>query len=277
MHADTQVPRKTRTASFRPQNRARPLSRTPSHPPKPKPKPKAKPQPTAEQQLSRFGPIERSIRTEDWDLLAGEIQSRTESDPADPDSCWIWTGSLRANGYAYVGRAERNRLVHRVVAWAYAGFNGEIRDFPEVHHTCGRKACVNPTHLLPTTSLINILESRVRNAVLRRNRALEDALRQIHPAHPLLSTEWELKDIPEMTMAQLTETSESRRSRLRRLDLKTAYERRLEVHRASRFQQVLAVDASFAKGATRKESLKRAGMSRQAYDDWGRRLRSHLA
>jgi hypothetical protein len=109
------------------------------------------------------------------------------------------------------------------------------------------------------------------------NRALEDALRQICPAHPLLSPEWELQDIPEITMAQLTETSESRRSRLRRLDLKTAYERRLEVHRASRFQQVLAVDVAFAKGASRKESLKRVGMSRQAYDDWGRRLRSRLA
>ena len=277
MHADTLVPRKTRTASFRPQNRAHSLSRTPSHPPKPKPKPKAKPQPTAEEQLSRFGPIERSIRTEDWDLLVSEIESRTKSDPSDPDSCWIWTGSLRANGYAYVGRAERNRLVHRIVAWAYAGFNGEIREFPEVHHTCGRKACVNPTHLLPTTSLINILEARVRNAVLRRNRALEDAVRQIFPAHPLLSPEWELKDIPEVTMAQLTESSESRRSRLRRLDVKTAYERSLEVHRANRFQQVLAVDTLFAKGATRKDSLKGAGMSRQAYDDWSRRLRSRLA
>jgi hypothetical protein len=136
---------------------------------------------------------------------------------------------------------------------------------------------VNPRHLLPTTSLINVLEARVRNAVLRRNRALETALRLISPTHPLLSPEWELKDIPEMTMAQLTESSESRRSRLRRLDRKTAYERDLEVHRASRFQQVLAVDAAFAKGTTRKDALKQAGMSRQAYDDWGRRLRSRLA
>lgn len=251
------------------------MSRTPNNPSKPKRKAKAPC--TAEAQLGRFGPIERSIRTADWALLVGEIQGRTESDPSDSEGCWIWTGALRANGYAYVGRAERNHLVHRVVAWGYAGFNGNIRAFPEVHHTCGRKACVNPGHLLPTTSLINTLESRVRNAVLRRNRALEDALRQISPGHPLLSPEWELKGVPEMTMAHLTESSESRRSRLRRSDLKSAYERRLEVHRASRFQQVLTVDASYAKGVTRKESLKRAGMSRQAYDDWGRRLRSHLA
>ena len=251
------------------------MSRTPSNPSKPKRK--AKTPCTAEAQLGRFGPIERSIRTEDWDLLVGEIQNRTKSDPSDPESCWIWTGSLRTNGYAYVGRAERNRLVHRVVAWAYAGFKGEIREFPEVHHKCGRNACVNPRHLLPTTSLLNILEARVRNAVVRRNRALETALKQIDATHPLLSPEWELKESSEITMAQVTESSESRRSRLRRLDRKTAYERGLEVHRASRFQQVLAVDAAFAKGVTRKEALKQVGMSRQAYDDWGRRLRSRLA
>lgn len=222
--------------------------------------------------LGRFGPFERAIRTKDLILLHDEIRKRTESDPLDAAGCWIWVKAARENGYAYVGRAETLRLVHRVVAWAFAGFPGELRDFPEVHHSCGNTLCQNPDHLQPTTTLLNVLESRVRSMVIRRTRALEDALRQLQPTHPLLVPVWELKAGLDVSMTRLSQTSESRKSQLRRLEKNAAYERRLEVNRLSRFQQVLAVDALFAKGVRRKDALKSVGMTRQAYDDWRRRL-----
>ena len=243
------------------------------------PAPKRKPRtpPNAEARLARFGDFERSIRTKDWELFLNEIRKRTWADPSDPDSCWLWLRGRRktknkdGRDYAYIGRGKTRRLVHRVVAWAHAGFPGELEDFPEIHHKCTVPHCQNPSHLQPITTMLNVLEARVRNMVLNRNHALESALRQFQPDHPLLVAVWELRESTEVEKERLTQVPQSRRSRLPRLGEKTPYEQRLQDIRRKRFEQVLEVDAKFAMGISRKEALESVGMSRQAYDDWSRR------
>lgn len=61
------------------------------------------------------------------------------------DGCWEWVGYLE-DGYGRVHFLGGPRLAHRVV-WALL-----VGEPPEVlHHTCPRRACVNPAHLEPTT------------------------------------------------------------------------------------------------------------------------------
>lgn len=57
--------------------------------------------------------------------------------------CRIWTGVLQSAGYGQLGR-KRNRLVHRAV---YEAAHGPIPKGMIVHHSCGRRACAEPTHL----------------------------------------------------------------------------------------------------------------------------------
>jgi hypothetical protein len=60
----------------------------------------------------------------------------------NPESgCWDWLGALTGRGY---GAMTRNKVAHRVY---YERFVGPIPKDRELHHICGNKGCVNPTHL----------------------------------------------------------------------------------------------------------------------------------
>lgn len=58
--------------------------------------------------------------------------------------CWIWTGSIRPNGYGQVRRNGKNYKAHR---WAYELENGPIPDGLHIDHLCRVKACARPSHL----------------------------------------------------------------------------------------------------------------------------------
>lgn len=80
------------------------------------------------------------------------------------DTCWTWTGCLDDDGYG--GTTTRDNGVrittlqraHRV---AYTELIGEIPDGLELDHTCRNRACVNPAHLEPVTTIVNLLRSTV--------------------------------------------------------------------------------------------------------------------
>ncbi|MCP2163141.1 HNH endonuclease [Williamsia serinedens] len=60
------------------------------------------------------------------------------------DGCWMWVGSVNAQGYgrAYVdGRSAR---AHRV---SFATWKGALGSDEEIRHSCGVRLCVNPDHL----------------------------------------------------------------------------------------------------------------------------------
>lgn len=61
--------------------------------------------------------------------------------------CWIWTASLN-NGYGRYTVEGRSVYAHR---FAYELWVGPIPDEHELHHICGTRSCVNPSHLIPVT------------------------------------------------------------------------------------------------------------------------------
>lgn len=100
--------------------------------------------------------------------------------------CWEWPAAKRYP----VSVALRTRvpgattsLVHRL---AYMVYIGPIPTGQVVHHACGLSRCVNPAHLQLVTHAANLAEMHARRAFIARISELEDALRSVDPAHPLL-------------------------------------------------------------------------------------------
>lgn len=73
--------------------------------------------------------------------------------------CWIWTGSIRNDGY---GRYPVNRQwkgAHRV---AYELYKGPIPEGLLVRHKCDNPLCINPEHLELGTNKDNVWDMYLR-------------------------------------------------------------------------------------------------------------------
>lgn len=78
-------------------------------------------------------------------LIASKINATT--------SCWLWTASVKENGYAQYNANGKNWNAHRLV-YLLSG-----RDIPaglELDHLCRVRHCVNPEHLEPVTRAENV-------------------------------------------------------------------------------------------------------------------------
>lgn len=91
--------------------------------------------------------------------LEDRLWSKVDRDGPIPEfapelgPCWLWTGSLNANGYGTIHRGDRQAGTHRVVV----ELNGEsIPEGHEVDHLCRVRHCVNPAHLEVVTKAENI-------------------------------------------------------------------------------------------------------------------------
>lgn len=79
-----------------------------------------------------------------------------------PGDCWIWTGAVNTDGYgvAEIGSIASGGRVsvapHRVV---YRWLTGPVPTGLELDHLCREPRCVNPQHLEPVTTRVNILRS----------------------------------------------------------------------------------------------------------------------
>lgn len=72
----------------------------------------------------------------------------------EADSCWLWQGHIKANGYGAVNAfGKSGQLAHRI---SYQEFVGPIPDGLVIDHLCRVKHCVNPDHLEAVTQLENV-------------------------------------------------------------------------------------------------------------------------
>lgn len=102
-------------------------------------------------------------------------------DAAVPGGCWLWTGTVNAEGYASRHLGPGSSLVHR---WLYEQLLGPIEDNLPLDHLCHtrdvsctanrdcpHRRCVNPDHLEPVTHAENSRRGRSpANLVVQTNR-----------------------------------------------------------------------------------------------------------
>ena len=71
------------------------------------------------------------------------------------DGCWEWAAEVGNSGYGrfWVG-GSRKSLAHR---WAYEYYVSPIPEGLVIDHLCRNKVCVNPEHLEPVTTSVNVL------------------------------------------------------------------------------------------------------------------------
>lgn len=71
------------------------------------------------------------------------------------ETCWLWTGSRKPEGYGEFGIGGRRKtLAHR---YSYELAKGPIPAGLVIDHLCRVRACVNPAHLEAVTQQTNIL------------------------------------------------------------------------------------------------------------------------
>lgn len=69
------------------------------------------------------------------------------------EGCWLWTGSMRTDGYGQFWDGKRNVKAHR---FAYEDEGWAIPEGLELDHLCRNRACVRPEHLEAVTHLTNV-------------------------------------------------------------------------------------------------------------------------
>jgi hypothetical protein len=72
----------------------------------------------------------------------------------DETGCWLWIGTLSASGYGVLATGKRQHKAHRV---SYERHVGPIPDGLGLDHLCRVRNCINPAHLEPVTTRVNVL------------------------------------------------------------------------------------------------------------------------
>jgi len=80
------------------------------------------------------------------------------------NGCWEWTGS-KTDGYGMLKVNGKGRGAHCV---SYELLIGPIPACLELDHLCRNRACVNPAHLEPVTTKVNILRGNGKSAQYAR-------------------------------------------------------------------------------------------------------------
>lgn len=68
--------------------------------------------------------------------------------------CWLWTASIKPQGYGEFWAGEDHVYAHR---FAYVLLVGPIPAGLQIDHLCRVRRCVNPAHLQPVTQRENVL------------------------------------------------------------------------------------------------------------------------
>lgn len=82
--------------------------------------------------------------------MVERLDRNTTRDPQT--GCWLWTGTLRADGYGVINVRRKLHYVHRA---SYEARVGPIPEGLTIDHLCRTPRCINPDHLEPVTSAEN--------------------------------------------------------------------------------------------------------------------------
>ena len=92
--------------------------------------------------------------------------------------CWVWTASIRPNGY---GEFRCNGRLTRAHRFAYEQMVGPVPEGLQLDHLCRNRACVNPEHLEPVTGSVNVQ----RGHEARSRERLPESAAPPAPAKPM--------------------------------------------------------------------------------------------
>jgi len=99
-------------------------------------------------------------------VLQGKDIDRFVTRIDQTDSCWIWTGSQKGNGYGEFHFNGTSKPAHRV---SYEFFTDTRIPFGKViDHLCRNPICVNPLHLEPVSQETNTLRGEAPSAKYAR-------------------------------------------------------------------------------------------------------------
>lgn len=105
--------------------------------------------------------------------------------PPNENGCRLWAGGMQENGYPTIAENwTGSQLTHRVAFMVSTG--EKILGDTQVHHVCANSSCVEPSHLQAVRPHENVAEMLERRYYRNRIAALESALADISPSHPLL-------------------------------------------------------------------------------------------
>jgi len=86
-------------------------------------------------------------------------------DPSVIVPCWPWTAGKNAEGYGILRLGQRVVYAHHV---AHDSFYGPAPKGMVRRHTCNRKDCCNPFHLVAGTYSENLLDAYAAGARKRK-------------------------------------------------------------------------------------------------------------
>lgn len=70
------------------------------------------------------------------------------------DTCWLWTGSVKHDGYGQASLTWPSRTPHRISFFLSNGYWPEAPN--EVDHLCHNTLCVRPSHLREVAHVVNM-------------------------------------------------------------------------------------------------------------------------
>lgn len=100
-----------------------------------------------------------------WPDITAKARFEAKYVPEPNSGCWLWVAGLGGNGYGVFWNGVNREVAHR---FSYKLYKGPIPDDLELDHLCRMRCCVNPEHLEPVTSAINVLRGMGTGAIYAR-------------------------------------------------------------------------------------------------------------